>query len=190
MTKETPPKPPTLVAAVIVDPRHAWISRRVIEESLDAARAYGDTTLHVLTVIPDDHPHDQQELEGYCQRILEWSRDAASHLDGPTRSLEVVSHARTGDPVAEILDIATNRGAIEVYVGAHERSLELGHVIDELLDACPCPVTVVSATPEAHEEQATMEYVFDRRAIFGQTQRRVWSATPADVDIGHVTQGR
>ncbi|MEO8800554.1 MAG: universal stress protein, partial [Polyangiaceae bacterium] len=76
------------------------------------------------------------------------------------RNISVGIHLRTGKPVQQILQLATELDAGLIVVGTHKgpqlKALFVGSVAEKLIAVSPCPVLVAGPRPKAEESAAVV----------------------------------
>ncbi len=128
-------------------------SRAAMETAIDLARRFGATLtlLHAYPVpgytFPDGSvvasPRMLQELaDQAAKHVAEWKRQA-EQMGAPT----VVAETLVGEPAAEILSYARDRGIDLLVLGTHGRTgLEhalMGSIAERVVRRARCPVLTV-----------------------------------------------
>lgn len=98
-----------------------------------------------LTRNPDAFPVEPPEVEDALRKRLYGVRPDDEHM-------AVEHYLMVGDPAAEILDLAEEKGCDLIVMGTHGRTglarLLMGSVAQQVVRRAPCPVvTVKSAIP-------------------------------------------
>jgi nucleotide-binding universal stress UspA family protein len=95
-----------------------------------------------------DEEVDYRYAEAVQSRLLE-RLGAIFAARAPEQPIEFFVHARIGDPVEEILDLAQEIGADLIVIGAHGRTgirrLLLGSTTEAVVRSARCPVVVARA---------------------------------------------
>ena len=126
-------------------------SRAAMEVAADLARRFGAelVLLHAYPIpgytFPDGSvvasPRMMQDLADQAQKHLEeWRADAEKLAGGP----RVTAEKAVGEPAAEILEVARERGADLIVMGTHGRTgLEhalMGSIAERVVRRAHCPV--------------------------------------------------
>jgi len=119
-------------------------------QAAQIARGLSGCELHLVHV-DAKAPSAENRLQ-VADRLRAYANDEAKASGGlPGVTLGI--HLRTGKPVREIVQLATEIGAGLVVVGArkgpHLKSWLVGSTAEHLLAAAPCPVLVSGPRPDA-----------------------------------------
>lgn len=132
---------------------------RAFDQALRIARRVPSCELHLVHVF-DAEPSEQRsrELVGHLRLYVNEKAAAAGGLGGMTVGI----HLRSGKPVREIVQLATEVAADLVVVGSrhgpHLRSWAVGPTAEKLVRGAPCPVLVASPQPkEPEKHEPTIE---------------------------------
>lgn len=115
-----------------------------LQRAVELACREPDTALHFITVIDS---HESYKTADSVRDDLVARLRTLFEARKPGNDIEFYVHARIGQPVREILDLADEIGADLIIVGSHGRGpvgrLLLGSVSTAVLHAALCPVLVV-----------------------------------------------
>jgi nucleotide-binding universal stress UspA family protein len=121
--------------------KHADVA---LHRAIEIASREPDSVLHFITVIDS---HETYLTADSVQKDLTARLASIFEARKPGVDLEFFVHARIGQPVREILDLAEEIGADLIVIGSHGRGavgrLLLGSVSTAVLHGARCPVLVV-----------------------------------------------
>jgi nucleotide-binding universal stress UspA family protein len=147
-------------------------------------------------------PHSELHLVHvfHTQPSAEQSRELIGHLRlyvnekaamrNGLRGITVGIHLRSGKPVREIVQLATEVHADLIVVGSHKgphlKQWVVGSTAEKLMASAPCPVLVASPRPKPEKPEPTIEppcpqCVQTRRASGGA---KWWCERHADIAMG------
>lgn len=109
------------------------------------------------------HVFEEEPTEARRRELVEQLRSYVSD-DGTAgsalRNVSVGIHLRTGKPVQELVQLATELDAGLIVVGTHKgpqlKSLFVGTVAEHLIAVSPCPVLVAGPRPSLEESSAVV----------------------------------
>jgi nucleotide-binding universal stress UspA family protein len=141
MTDESKDKGPTL--AIVVGLAFTDADGVAFDQAVRIARRVPRSELHVVHVFGEEPSKARsRELVDHLRLYVNEKAAAA----GGFKAMTVGIHLRTGKPVREIVQLATDLSADLIVIGSHKsphmKSWIVGSTAERLLAAAPCPVLV------------------------------------------------
>ena len=122
-------------------------------QAVRIARGIPGCHLHLVHVFDGEPPEDERPRQ-LVDRLRTYANDEAAAAGG-LQGVTIGIHLRAGEPVREIVQLASDVGAPLVVLGARKGSpIErwlLGSSAEKILAAAPCPVLVAGPKPPAPE---------------------------------------
>ncbi len=127
----------------------------------DADGAAFDQAVHLAKRVPRSELHivhvfDEQPSAGRSRELVDHLRlyvNEKAAVAGGLATMTVGIHLRTGKPVREIVQLATDIRADLIVIGSHKgphmKSWLVGSTAEHLLATAPCPVLVAPPKPKA-----------------------------------------
>jgi len=148
MTNESKDVGPTL--AIVVGLEFTDADGVAFDQAVRIARRVPRSELHVVHVFGEEPSKARsRELVDHLRLYVNEKAAAA----GGFKAMTVGIHLRTGKPVREIVQLATDVSADLVVIGSHKgphmKSWIVGSTAEHLLAAAPCPVLVAPPHPKA-----------------------------------------